>query len=180
VQKTHQSAVVLIPPPEVWAPIQAIRRQHDRHLGRWMPHVTLIYPFRPQASFDAVVPHFARACRRLPPFEMTLARFELFEHQGGGATLWLAPEPRKALIRIHEQLWEVVPDCDDVRLFAHGFIPHLSVGQAPVAAARRLRRNLQAEWTPLTLEVREVQLIARPGDGRFEVLRTVPLTRRRR
>ena len=40
-QKTHQSAVVLIPPREVWAPIQAIRREHDRHLRRWMPHVTL-------------------------------------------------------------------------------------------------------------------------------------------
>lgn len=178
--KTHRSAVVLVPPREVWGPIQEIRRLHDRHHGRWMPHVTLIYPFRPEETFDAVVPHFARACRRVSPFEMTLARFELFEHQGGSATLWLAPEPRKAVVRIHERLANVVPDCDDVRHFAHGYTPHLSVGQAPVAEARRLRRELQAAWVPLTFPVRRVQLIARPADGPFEVLRSIPLSRRRR
>jgi len=180
VQKTHQSAVVLIPPREVWAPIQAIRREHDRHLRRWMPHVTLIYPFRPQAAFDAVVPHFTRACRRISPFEMTLARFELFEHAGGNATLWLAPEPRKAVARIHERLVDVVPDCDDTRQFAHGFTPHLSVGQASLAEARRLRRSLQATWFALKFEIHEVQLIARPEHGPFEVCHSVPLTRRPR
>lgn len=38
--KTHRTAVVAMPPPEVWEPIQAIRRQHDRNVQRWMPHIT--------------------------------------------------------------------------------------------------------------------------------------------
>ena len=45
--KTHHTAVVAMPPPEVWEPIQAIRRQHDRNVHRWMPHITLLYPFMP-------------------------------------------------------------------------------------------------------------------------------------
>lgn len=42
---THQTAVVVIPPEDVWPSIQAIRREHDRKIRRWMPHITLIEPF---------------------------------------------------------------------------------------------------------------------------------------
>ena len=53
-QKTHQTPVVIIPPKEIWASIQSIRQQHDTNYRRWMPHITLIYPFRPKAEFDLV------------------------------------------------------------------------------------------------------------------------------
>jgi hypothetical protein len=42
--------LVIIPPEAVWEPIQAIRRRHDRKLRRWMPHITLLYPFRPRSE----------------------------------------------------------------------------------------------------------------------------------
>ncbi|MBI4617932.1 MAG: 2'-5' RNA ligase family protein [Planctomycetes bacterium] len=48
----HQSAAVLIPPPELWQRIQEIRCAHDRAFGRWMPHVTLLHPFLPETFFD--------------------------------------------------------------------------------------------------------------------------------
>jgi 2'-5' RNA ligase superfamily len=54
-QKTHQTAVVLIPPEAVWPPIQALRQQYDRHVRRWMPHITLLYPFRPREEFERIV-----------------------------------------------------------------------------------------------------------------------------
>ena len=43
----HKTATVIIPPECVWGPIQAIRQKHDSEVGRWMPHVTLTYPFLP-------------------------------------------------------------------------------------------------------------------------------------
>jgi len=43
--KTYTTAVVLIPPEDVWEPIQKLRRVYDRHFDRWMPHLTLLYPF---------------------------------------------------------------------------------------------------------------------------------------
>jgi poly(A) polymerase len=33
--------VVIIPPQDVWPPIQRIRQQHDRKIRGWMPHITI-------------------------------------------------------------------------------------------------------------------------------------------
>ena len=52
--KTHKTAAVIIPPRDVWGPIQQIRRQHDRKIRRWMPHITLIYPFCEPSHFQSV------------------------------------------------------------------------------------------------------------------------------
>ena len=43
-------------PPEVWEPIQAIRRMHDRQIGRWMLRINLPYPFVPAGDVEKAVP----------------------------------------------------------------------------------------------------------------------------
>lgn len=176
--KTHKTAVALIPPEEIWEPIQGIRRVHDRHLRRWMPHITLIYPFRPRLAFASIAQDLASACDKVQPFRLKLARFDCFRHSRGSYTLWLVPEPAEAVIRLQETLWDVVPDCDEVRRFAHGFTPHLSVGQVTGEQQKReLMMRLEAQWQPLEFIVREVNLISRgePPDDVFRVDRAIRL-----
>jgi len=176
--KTLTTAAVLIPPKSLWEPIQAIRREHDRQVRRWMPHITLLYPFRPWDAFDLIEPPLARACAKIKPFEVVLGRFSWFEHSPTRFTIWLAAEPAEFVKALHEALWRVMPDCDDVRQFPGGYTPHLSVGQA---SSRRdmqeLVASLQARWKPLTFTAREVALIYRfdPPDDVFRVDRTVAL-----
>jgi hypothetical protein len=43
----NKALAAIIPPEYVWGPIQAIRQEHDSEVGRWMPHITLIYSFLP-------------------------------------------------------------------------------------------------------------------------------------
>ncbi len=176
--RTYGTAVVIVPPSPVWAPIQRIRQRHDRHYRRWMPHVTLLYPFRPREEWTADLLHGLRlACGRVPPFEVELAEFHTFQHRDS-YTLWLAPEPSAHLVDLQGTLWQVTPDCDDTRRHAGGFTPHLSVGQARgQGRASALQAELQATWTPLRFRVSEVQLIWRdePPDDIFRVERRVPL-----
>src|SRR5215510_10085763 len=116
--KTYHTAVVAMPPPEVWEPIQAIRHQHDRHVQRWMPHITLLYPFMPRAQCDAALPALTEAGRRIAPFQVTLATFRSFTHAHGKATIWLEPEPRHALVTLQAALQAVCPAYDEQSRFA--------------------------------------------------------------
>jgi 2'-5' RNA ligase len=177
-ENTYATAVVLIPPPEVWAPIQEIRARRDRHYHRWMPHVTLLYPFRPREEFPARVEQFAAVCADRAPFTMTLSRFEFFFHGRESYTLWLAPEPKNPSVQLQAALQRTVPECSDVSRYPGGFTPHLSVGQARGHAAKvNLLASLQQTWRPLSFQVTEISLIWRgePPDDVFRVDLTIPL-----
>ncbi|MFN3533699.1 MAG: 2'-5' RNA ligase family protein [Candidatus Brocadia sp.] len=172
------TAVVVIPPPDLWPQIQAIRREYDRQARRWMPHITLIYPFRPREEFEFLAGQFSRVCEGIEPFEIKLKEFFFFRHHRDCYTLWLAPEPREALVRLQTLLLSVVPECDDVRTYEGGFTPHLSVGQAwGQMAMLKLLSMLQASWKPLVFNLNEVCLIYRgvPPDDVFRVAFTVSL-----
>ena len=80
--KTYKTAVVAIPPEGFQEPIQALRKKHDCHFRRWMPHITLIYPFRPVSAFEHTAPRLTRACRLVKPFEVRLVK--PFNFQQGG------------------------------------------------------------------------------------------------
>jgi 2'-5' RNA ligase len=173
---THQSALVLIPPPEVWDPIQAIRRVHDRQFRRWMPHVTILYPFVTRDLLDRALPAATEALSELAPSEVTLARFEVFRHRSATTTLWLAPEPKEALVALHAALLRQSPECGATSKFSGGFTPHLSVGQ--IRDEERLR-VLPAEfesWTPLTFTARNLTIIVREPlpDDVFRTFAEVP------
>ena len=178
--KTHRTAVVLIPPEAAWPPIQAIRQRHDRHARRWMPHVTLLYPFRPAAQFAAVLPGLGEAVAAVPPFDVALRTIRYFDHGRGRYTWWLAPEPAAAVDRLQAALQAAAPGCDDVRRHPGGFTPHLSLGQAHGRAElERLLAAWQASWQPIRFRVDRVHLLARgdPPEDVFAVVHTLPLGR---
>jgi 2'-5' RNA ligase len=169
--KTPNTAVVLIPPQELWEPIQAIRRVHDLHVERWMPHVTLLFPFAPAERFAQAEPDLDAACRAMPAFRVKLARFDYFP---GPKTAWLEPEPAESVRRLQEALQSRFPEFNDVARFPGGFRPHLSVGQGPAG----LIAKLQEKWTPLEFEAVEVALIRRDGpEDPFRVDRVFRLGR---
>ena len=170
--KTHKTAAVIIPPYEVWPTIQAIRETHDRNYRRWMPHITLLYPFLERDMFDQVAAKMCKVCQATQPFELCLTTMRMFGHRGQKYTLWLVPEPRDVINALQESLWQVIPDCDDTRRHRGGFTPHLSVGQQHGGQqAKRLLAELQHSWHPLTFQVTTVSLIWRndPPDDIFHV-----------
>src|SRR4029453_13633554 len=150
--KTHHTAVVVIPPPEVWEPIQAIRHQHDRNVRCGMPNIPLLYPLFPRAHFDEALPALIEGGKQSAAFQVTLAAFRAFTHAFGKATIWLAPEPRHTFVTLQGTLQAVFPPYGEQSRFPTGFTPHLSVGQASSPRGRQhLLETLQASWQPVQL-----------------------------
>ncbi len=158
--KTHTTAVVLIPPETVQPPIQKIREVYDRNYVRWMPHITLLYPFAPQKDFQEVIPAISNAARQITPFSVTLESFNAFKHRKS-CTLFLVPEPKQNIVDLHSTLIQHLPDYDDTARFSGGFNPHLSVGQFPHQSLNESQQRLQAEWKPIQYEVESLSLIYR-------------------
>lgn len=176
--RTHKTAIVAIPPDNVWEPIQAIREIHDRKIHRWMPHITLIYPFCPETEFEAAASELTSACRDLCPIKVTLSTFQTFSHGKGHFTVWLKPEPTEPLLDLHAALWTAVSYEQDFEPRIGRFVPHLSVGQVRGRAERdRLVEELQAAWRPVQFTLTAVHLISRgdPPDDVFSVVKTIQL-----
>jgi poly(A) polymerase len=90
ISPVYKSAVVIIPPDDILPAIQSIRRRFDRQFHRWMPHITLLYGFLPEAYFPEAAAAIAQALTKLEPFTITLSNFETFT-QSSSCTAWLNP-----------------------------------------------------------------------------------------
>jgi 2'-5' RNA ligase len=176
--KTYKTAVVLIPPEDVWPAIQAIRERMDRNFRRWMPHVTLVYPFRPFESFEDLKGPLVDAAKEIEPFEVDLRCFRCFSHRRDSHTVWLDPEAEGFLGELQQAVQEVAPECDDVGKHGGGFTPHLSVGQVRGKAdVEEVVAELEKAWIPLRFRAEHIHLIFRgdPPDDVFDVAQTIAL-----
>jgi 2'-5' RNA ligase len=175
---THKTALVVIPPESAWPPIQAIRAAHDRKVGRWMPHINLVYPFLPAGEFERAIMQVGPACAALPPFELRLAGFDTFRHHRDSYTVWLKPEPEEPLIALQRAVWAACWEAESPRPSWNRFRPHLSVGQVRGRPAMlRLLDALRRSRQPITFTVENISLIRRedPPDDIFHVAHRVPL-----
>jgi 2'-5' RNA ligase len=162
-QKYYTSAVVIIPPEEIWFPIQAIRQIYDRNVDRWMPHITLIYPFRSESEFDDLEKKFNEKCSEIPSFTIDLIFFRYFSHKKNRYTIWISPDPHILIKKLQSKILTLVPDCNDVNKFKNGFTPHLSVGQftGKKEQLREFLYKLQEDWTKISFFINKIMFIAR-------------------
>ncbi len=173
----YTSAIVIIPPEEVWPPIQAIRVKYDEKVRRWMPHITLVYPFWPREKFADAANVLRMALCETRPFFLTLKEFNVFDHGGGKYTMWLAPEPAERLMRLHTTVLCALGIRAEEPSFRFPFRPHLSVGQLRGDGQRNsVLAKLVEQWKPLHFAVRDVALIWRnePPDDVFRIAERIP------
>jgi 2'-5' RNA ligase len=175
---TYTTAIVVIPPGNIWPAIQTTRTKHDAKVRRWMPHITLVYPCPPVDEFPAAQDHLEIACRGISAFEVELAEFRTFRHRRGKHTIWLAPNPESELIQLRTVVWRAAVGEEPAGSRPPRFQPHLSVGQVHGKDEMlRLVAELQAGWQPVRFVVTGISLIWRsePPDDVFRVAATVSL-----
>ncbi len=176
--KTHKTALCIIPPQKIWQPIQTIRKKHDKQFYRWMPHINLLYPFKPRSSFSLLIDVLLHVCSQVEPFSVTLSNINYFRHGSKNYTLWLDIDEAEKIVYLQNKILEVVPECNELSKFSSGFTPHLSIGQVKGREkVELLNKRLQSSWKPIHFHLSEINLIWRkdPPNDRFRVGETIPL-----
>jgi 2'-5' RNA ligase len=197
---SQKCALVLLPPSGIAAPIEAVRRVHDKQFQRWPAHINLLYPFllspsepSEQDGADATLKQdirmrIERVTRNIQPFRMSLDAETpgAFHHTLKSMTLWLRPTGQ-SVQHLHAALQA---EFCHVRPDRRTFNPHLSVGHARNQDERDklsgaikesvsdFLSNSEKEHVPIALDwlVDRVHVIERKGyKDRFKIIGTIEL-----
>lgn len=176
-----RAALVVLPPAAVAEAADVFRQQHDQAFARWMPHMTLLFPFMAPEHFSACIAAIeagvAATGSAFPtPFRMCLDTVTWFP--GKKSVLHLAPrDVGGCMARLHEALLAMFPHLK--RADRDEFHAHLTLGQCAGQEAPQIGARIQSEWPTrckAPFEVREFHLIAHlDGEERYKVVHTFAL-----
>lgn len=172
----HTTAMVIIPPQDIWEPIQKIRSEHDRNIRRWMPHITLFYPFIAKESFYDIKYNLEQTCKHISPFTINLSEIGYFKQRKGNFILWVGPQEQPDLQAMYKSISNPLQKIMEIK--KRPFHPHLTIGRMRNEKTfHEVEEQIKFSWQSLKWNVDKVSLIWRnePPDDVFRIEYEIPL-----
>jgi 2'-5' RNA ligase len=156
-----QQTAVIVPVPQAEAAVRSWRERLDPAAAVGVPaHVTVVYPFLPEARVDEdVVADLRRLVAAEPAFPVTLAGFDRFP-----GVLYLAPQPAEPFRRLTAatvRRWPEAPPYGGA--FGADVIPHLTISDRATPERQAAAERDVAGHLPITGVVDEAWLIRFDG-----------------
>jgi len=168
------TACVVIPDEKFWDPIQKIREKNDKAFKRWMPHISLMFPFVELEDFPTAAKEFYDVLGEMEPFEVVLESIDHFVHSKE-IVVFAKPKDSKNLVHLENLIVKVYPHLSD-QIREGVFTPHSTLGQFPKKDIGNTIKEISATWKPISYMVNEIFLISRSGvDDPFERIFSIPL-----
>jgi 2'-5' RNA ligase len=172
-RSTTAFGVVILPPPDLYRELVAIRQRHPLLRAVSPPHITVKSPFIFRQSGAMVVEQLEAICAQWEPFEIRLGGLGVFRNSIVYLKVAESPELTALHLELVSGLEGFVETLSD-RYDGAAFTPHLTLADGlnpeEVAEAKRIL----ADYTFCRrFEVDRVHLLR--GRGRWDITRTFKL-----
>jgi len=169
-----RSALAFVLPVELQAPVQSIRKVHDKAYGRWPPHINFFFPFVPEETVSSLVPRIRDALAHIHPFTTVLDTIGSFKHGKGPLTVWLGPRDIQPFVDIFNAVSPLFPELNNNGREA--FVPHMTLGQCQSGPAYdTAAAEFKGIIGSIECVVDSLQVLVRDADTPFESLYTIYL-----
>lgn len=159
--ESYETALCILPPQDLWPPIDRFRALNDKGYGKWPPHINLMYPFVPPNELDKAVKILAEVEHsRGLPHRVTLTDADTFAHRHD-STIFLCPnaeDTNHALEALATRLNEALG-----RVGRKPYRSHMTVAQSLDSHSDRHKFLLDKArlLSPISWEVSELAVLVR-------------------
>ena len=173
-------AVVLTFSQEFSDAVSKLRENYQKYMGyAIVPHITLVYPFRPTVDINAVNEKLEEVAKSTKPFTLILHGIEYFEK--GNNVAYVAVEDKWPVINLHANIFHSLKGLikEDIIFQNYNlerFTPHVTIGERiPDEIFPTVKEKFSDYEINYECEIMEFSLFSDNGVGRWEVARVFEL-----
>lgn len=170
---TYAYGVIVLPPPDLYRELLAIRERHPLLRSLIPPHITVKSPFLFRQSGAIVMEQVEAICRRWEPFEIQLSGLGVFRN----SVIYVKVDENADLAGLHMDMVDGLDGYVETltdRYDGGAYTPHLTLADklAPEDLGEAKRALADCRFRRRFL-VDEVHLLR--GKGKWDIFRSFPL-----
>lgn len=135
------TALVIVIPDQFHDKINEVRSKSDRAYPRWMPHLTLLFPFVEVEQFPEIYEKLQNKLKNFGGFQLNFNKIDYFK-QGRNVTMHIKPSNDMKLQELFKAIRDTFPD---IQTKHDEFHPHLTIGQFKNSELQQKTQELN-EW----------------------------------